>query len=209
LRLTKKKITPRKEPNQERAKETVETIVAATAHILEKDGFENISTNKIAEKAGVSIGSLYQYFPTKDAIFNFMMERYVKSQTSLIDGLLENRDTSMELRSTIGLIISAILETKRKQAKFNKLFVQKLMSFTAYEALNRQDEHLIALFKRHLEPHRREIRTDNLELQLYFVIQAVKMLPTALLFQDRFNFRDKAVDEELTELVYSYLRKNA
>jgi hypothetical protein len=115
----------------------------------------------------------------------------------------------MELRSTIGLIISAILETKRKQAKFNKLFVQKLMSFTAYEALNRQDEHLIALFKRHLEPHRREIRTDNLELQLYFVIQAVKMLPTALLFQDRFNFRDKAVDEELTELVYSYLRKNA
>jgi AcrR family transcriptional regulator len=209
MRLTKKKITPRKEPNQERAKETVETIVAATAHILEKEGFENISTNKIAEKAGVSIGSLYQYFPTKDAIFNFMMERYVKSQTALIDGILENRDTSMDLRSTIGLIISAILETKRKQAKFNKLFVQKLMSFTAYEALNRQDQHLIDLFKRHLEPHRKEIRTENLELQLYFVIQAVKMLPTALLFQDRFSFKEKAVDEELTELVYSYIvRKN-
>lgn len=207
MRLTKKKITPRKEPNQERAKETVETIVAATAHILEKDGFENISTNKIAEKAGVSIGSLYQYFPTKDAIFNFMMERYMKSQTALIDGILENRDMTMDLRSTIGLIISAILETKRKQAKFNKLFVQKLMSFTTYEALNRQDQYLIDLFKRHLEPHRKEIRTENLELQLYFVIQAVKMLPTALLFQDRFSFKDKIVDEELTELVYSYMKR--
>lgn len=207
MRLTKKKITPRKEPNQERAKETVETIVAATAHILEKDGFENISTNKIAEKAGVSIGSLYQYFPTKDAIFNFMMERYMKSQTALIDGILENRDMTMDLRSTIGLIISAILETKRKQAKFNKLFVQKLMSFTTYEALNRQDQYLIDLFKRHLEPHRKEIRTENLELQLYFVIQAVKMLPTALLFQDRFSFKDKIVDEKLTELVYSYMKR--
>lgn len=206
MKLTKKKITPRKQPYQERAKETVETIVSATAHILEKEGFENISTNKIAEKAGVSIGSLYQYFPTKDAIFNFMMDRFVKSQTKLIDGILENRDPKAELKETIALIISAILDSKRKQVKFHKLFVQKLMSFSAYEVLNRQDEHLIALFKKHLQPHMHEIRKDNLELQLYFVIQAVKSLPTILMFQDRFDYRDKVVDRELTELVYSYLK---
>lgn len=64
----KKQLQPRKRPAQARSAETVAVILAAAAHILERGGHGQYSTNAIARRAGVSIGSLYQYFPGKDAI---------------------------------------------------------------------------------------------------------------------------------------------
>jgi AcrR family transcriptional regulator len=64
----KKQLQPRKRPAQARSAETVAVILTAAAHILEKDGYGQYSTNAIAQRSGVSIGSLYQYFPGKDAI---------------------------------------------------------------------------------------------------------------------------------------------
>ncbi|MEZ5947272.1 MAG: TetR/AcrR family transcriptional regulator [Hyphomonas sp.] len=59
---------PRKTPVQARSSATVEAILEAAAHILEAEGLEGYTTNAIAKRAGVSIGSLYQYFPNKDAV---------------------------------------------------------------------------------------------------------------------------------------------
>jgi AcrR family transcriptional regulator len=66
---------PRKTPRQKRSADTVAVIVEAAARILERDGFEGFNTNAIAEKAGVSIGSLYQYFPSKNALLSALIER--------------------------------------------------------------------------------------------------------------------------------------
>lgn len=61
-------LSPRKTAIQPRAKATIAVIVEAAAQVLENDGFRGYTTNAIAARAGVSIGSLYQYFPNKDAI---------------------------------------------------------------------------------------------------------------------------------------------
>lgn len=66
---------PRKQPRQDRAAATVAAIVEAAAQVLEEQGFENYTTNAIARRAGVSIGSLYQYFPSKDAITRVLVDR--------------------------------------------------------------------------------------------------------------------------------------
>ncbi|MDR7267887.1 AcrR family transcriptional regulator [Pelomonas saccharophila] len=68
-------LRPRKQPTQPRAIETVACILEAAAQILEAQGFEAFNTNAVAERAGVSIGSLYQYFPGKDALLIALMER--------------------------------------------------------------------------------------------------------------------------------------
>lgn len=72
--------SPRKLPQQERSKVTVDAILIAAAHILTENGYDNASTNRIAERAGVSISSLYQYFPNKEAI---MTARATLMQLSL------------------------------------------------------------------------------------------------------------------------------
>ena len=56
---------PRKQPVQQRAKQRVERILDATAELLEGIGFDSITTNLIAERAGVDVASVYQYFPNK------------------------------------------------------------------------------------------------------------------------------------------------
>jgi AcrR family transcriptional regulator len=66
---------PRKTPKQARSRATVDAIVEAAARILERQGGEGFSTNAVAERAGVSIGSLYQYYPTKDALIGALIVR--------------------------------------------------------------------------------------------------------------------------------------
>jgi AcrR family transcriptional regulator len=67
--MARKALTkPRKSAAQERSRATVDALVEATARILVKEGFDKASTNRIAAVAGVSIGSLYQYFPSKEAL---------------------------------------------------------------------------------------------------------------------------------------------
>src|SRR6187551_20383 len=67
---------PRKIASQERSRITVDALVEATARILVKEGFDKASTNRIAEVAGVSVGSLYQYFPTKEALVIAVIDRH-------------------------------------------------------------------------------------------------------------------------------------
>src|SRR5215510_10266902 len=67
---------PRKEASQERSRATVDALIEATARILVREGFDSASTNRIAEKAGVSVGSLYQYFPGKEALIAAVIDRH-------------------------------------------------------------------------------------------------------------------------------------
>lgn len=66
----------RKEPRQERARTTVEAILEAAARILDRQGWGRFTTNAVAEAAGVSIGSLYQYFPNKLALVEAILRRH-------------------------------------------------------------------------------------------------------------------------------------
>jgi AcrR family transcriptional regulator len=67
----------RKEPRQARSRATVETIIQAGARILSDEGWAGFSTNKVADLAGVSIGSLYQYFPDKLSLMNAIRQRHL------------------------------------------------------------------------------------------------------------------------------------
>lgn len=73
--MTADLITPRKRPRQARAEATVAAVIEAGARILEEGGLEGFNTNAVARRAGVSVGSLYQYFPGKDAIMAALIRR--------------------------------------------------------------------------------------------------------------------------------------
>ncbi len=207
MRPLKKTITPRKEPTQDRAKEKVELILEATTQLLEKDGFEKTSTNMIAEKAGISIGSLYQYFPTKDAIFSTMMKIYMDNHFEMIEKAVKESE-SKSLEEILHFLVSSIIDRKRKEVRFNKMFAQKMIGYNFVNLLHEQDERFIELFKEHLKPFDKEIRKDNLELSLYLMIQTMKMIPVAIMFQSRFKLDDPNLIEELTHLFYQHLKKD-
>lgn len=67
-------LRPRKQPSQCRSADMVEAILEAAARVLEREGLERFNTNRVAAIAGVSVGSLYQYFPNKDALTAALIE---------------------------------------------------------------------------------------------------------------------------------------
>ncbi|MBL8947456.1 MAG: TetR/AcrR family transcriptional regulator [Myxococcales bacterium] len=73
----KPKLGPRRRPSQARARGTVEVLLTATARVLVRRGWAGTTTNHIAEAAGVSVGTLYEYFPGKDAMVHALVERHL------------------------------------------------------------------------------------------------------------------------------------
>ena len=80
---------PRKQASQERSRATVEALVEATARILVRDGFDKASTNRIGQEAGVSIGSLYQYFPSKEALVVALIQRHNRQLMAVVYAALD------------------------------------------------------------------------------------------------------------------------
>ncbi|WP_264585444.1 TetR/AcrR family transcriptional regulator [Sphingobium sp. B7D2B] len=94
---------PRKSPRQSRSLETVKAIVEATARILEEKGLGGLTTNAVAERAGVSIGSLYQYFQGKDALIGALILR----ETALLIADWEAATTAETGEAALALLIAA------------------------------------------------------------------------------------------------------
>src|SRR6185312_13440431 len=87
--MVRKPLTiPRKEASQQRSRATVDTLIEAIARILVREGFDKSSTNRIAGEAGVSIGSLYQYFPSKEALVGAVMDRHQQELMQVVRGVL-------------------------------------------------------------------------------------------------------------------------
>lgn len=95
-RKNEDKAPPRREPRQERSKQTVEAVLEAVRVVARREGAGAVTTNRIAEAAGVSIGSLYQYFPDKHAIFTTLHQRHVEQVRAVIERALAAHGASIE-----------------------------------------------------------------------------------------------------------------
>ncbi|WP_420311832.1 TetR/AcrR family transcriptional regulator [Streptomyces sp. YS-B37] len=102
---------PRKRPRQQRSQETYDTILEAAAQLFESLGYTTATTNKIADRAGVSIGSLYQYFPNKDALLYALGERHVRSLASAMNAAMaELRSAAPPPEQTIRTLYSTLAQ---------------------------------------------------------------------------------------------------
>jgi len=101
--------SPRKSPSQERSRRTVERILAAAARVFHEQGYTGATTNDIADEAGLSIGSLYQYFPNKDALLVELATRHIASTTrglaDLLAGLPPDAGIERTIRAVVGFLV--------------------------------------------------------------------------------------------------------
>ncbi len=95
-RIAKRKTAMRKEPRQERSKATVDAVVHAAARILSDHGWAGFTTNRVAETAGVSIGSLYQYFPDKVSIVEAVRHRHLEDCLAVMKSVTKQRQSLLQ-----------------------------------------------------------------------------------------------------------------
>lgn len=104
-------------PRQTRSHALVEAILEAAARILEKRGLAGFTTNTIADKAGVSVGSLYQYFPNKAALLAALSRAWRQELQEVLDAALAPRPGD-DLAALLRRLISAVLLFQRRRPEF-------------------------------------------------------------------------------------------
>ena len=119
-RPRKRVLEVRKAPGQARSKETVNVILEASARILESEGLRGFNTNSAAAKAGVSVGSLYQYFPNKDAILLALIERLEDAAQEAINEALRSA-RGRPLNPSLRLFVHALVGMHYSRPRLNRL----------------------------------------------------------------------------------------
>lgn len=115
VKMEESELSPRKEARQSRSRETVRAIVEAATHILNTKGASGFTTNHIAKKAGVSIGSLYQYFPNKDSISSKIFETFVEEQGKRVVRILAEAENEENIDRLIPIILRELYRFRTEE----------------------------------------------------------------------------------------------
>jgi AcrR family transcriptional regulator len=107
-------ISSRKRPKQARSTGLVAAILDAAVQVLAKEGAQRFTTARVAERAGVSVGSLYQYFPNKAAILFRLQSDEWRQTTELLRGILDDRDR--EPLARLRILVHAFIRSECDEA---------------------------------------------------------------------------------------------
>lgn len=194
----------KKKPKQERSQLMVDSIVEAAARILNEEKKENFTTNNIAEVAGVSIGSLYQYYKNKESILeDLLLKNVIKNIEMLLDEKVI--DNEVDTKTFIRTIVTAQYDAWNERSILSKKLMQVAPKILDPSFILKNDEKLIMHFKDLIDKYAvKDIKSDNLDISLLLVINAVRMgIYQSFLHPDKYD--SKIVLEEMIELITGYL----
>jgi AcrR family transcriptional regulator len=199
----RRELKPRKQPRQARAAATVAAILGAAAEAVARDGFERANVNQIAERAGVSIGSLYQYFPSKEALLVQLIEHHTTAGMDTLDEVLA-RVGDAPLDAAVREVITAMVDVHR--GDLNRALTRELDALGRLEELERAiDERAGRSVIAFLSARRSEIHVPDPDLAAFLLIRLVDELTHAALHDRPEVLESGALAEELTQLTLGYL----
>jgi AcrR family transcriptional regulator len=141
--------TPRKLPQQDRSRVTVEAILQATAHILAEEGYHKANTNRIAERAGISIGSLYQYFPNKESLMAALMEQHSNEIAALVESKLQNLFDA-PLETAVPELVRAVIAAHAIDPRLHQVLNEEIPRSERLQQIQKADERIAELLRAYL-----------------------------------------------------------
>ncbi len=194
--------SPRRVPAQDRSRERLERILDAAAHEFAERGVEASTIESIATRAGTSVGSIYQFFPNKPALFEAVADKYLEEVRALF-AVVVSSDVLVPWRQIISGTIDAFAELHRTSVTFRAIWANLLYSrrfLDAGQALNRElADRAEVVFK----TLAKDIPTSQRKLLATVSIESISAL--LLLAADRPRAQQSALLEEAKTLVQRYL----
>ena len=175
---TKTATKPRKIAVQARSLATVDAILRATARILIREGYDRASTNKIAHLAGVSIGSLYQYFPSKEALVAALAERHVDEMAAVLRREYP-RLSAAPLEQAVEEVVRLMVTAHSVDPKLHKVLVEQVPRIGKLDHMDSIERDMFTLARGYLETRRAELVVRDLDLAAFIVVGTVEALTHA------------------------------
>lgn len=201
----RKALKPRKVPSQGRARATVDAILEAGAYILVRDGWEKFTTNRIAERAGVNIASLYQYFPSKESIVAELQRRHIEKGRAAYPDMIDRLRSQPNLRAALRILIDGAVAEHRVNPGLHRVFAEELPR-ASRRVHGEKDHELIARLANILEPYEIQVPDRDIALFLLRVIGHAAIHEAASARPDLLE--NPLFVEELLTLIERYLVRN-
>ena len=199
--------TPRKSATQKRSQAMVETLLDATARVLVREGYDRASTNRIAATAGVSVGSLYQYFPNKEALVAALVARHNRQMLELLRDALKEV-ASFDLATAIGELVRAAVDAHLVDSALHRIFAEQVPRLGQLAKIDALQQETFLMVRAYLEERRAEISVPDLDSATAICVTAVEALTHEFVIN-----RPEALDGdrdrfigEVTRLIVGYLR---
>jgi AcrR family transcriptional regulator len=186
----------------------VDTLIEATARILVREGFDKASTNRIAEKAGVSVGSLYQYFPSKEALVAAVIDRHQQQIRQVARGVLAEV-MELPIEQAVRKLVAMAIEAHRVDPKLHRVLAEQIPRTGRLGNMEAFSREAYALFRAFLERHSDELRVVDLELAAFVCVTSIEALTHTAVLHHSESFSDEAFGalvDEATRLVVRYLQ---
>jgi AcrR family transcriptional regulator len=183
---------------QLRSRQTVEAVLDAVLRILKRDGVDAVTTNRIAEVAGVSVGSVYQYFPDKRAIFVALHDRHVEAMSQVVEStLVEQADAP--LPALLGALLDALVDAHLRDPELYALLDAEVPHRAAGSFHARLRNALrLAIASR--------TRVRNLDKVLFVVTQMVDALSHGVALDRPPHLSTAVARQEAVRAILAYLR---
>jgi len=200
--MRKRKLSPRKTPRQERSRATVEALLEATTDILIREGYTKLTTNRIAERAGVNIASLYQYFPGKEAIVAELRRRHGADQRAALRQVLAEH-TAGELESTIRTLVTVGVAGHAHAPRLHRVFTEEIPAL-GYRDIAAIDAPIFEAMRAFLRDADVDVR--DMELALWMISTASGAILHRAAVERPEDLSNGVIAEELITLLCRYLQ---
>jgi len=200
--------SPRKLASQERSRSTVDALLEATARVLVKEGYDRASTNRIAEVAGVSIGSLYQYFPSKEALVAAVIDRHTQ-QVSQVTRNAVVKVAARPVEVAAREFVSVAIDAHRVNPKLHGVLSEQIPRVGRLKNIEALQQEGYALVRGYLEAHRDEIDVADLDLAAFVCVTVVEALTHAAVLRRPDILTDgkaRHFVDDVKRLLVQYLR---
>lgn len=179
------RFSARKPASQPRAHETVDAILDASARIVDGDGTGALTTKRIAEIAGVSIGSLYQYFPGKEAVLHALVRReFNKTVDANVKFIAAIDAATTPLEKAIAGIVDHVFEGQNRRRPFYRQIVMSVLSIKHMKFTLENDQRVLDAVKAKLSEYP-AIDQDGLDGGLFVALHALKGVQIGMVLSDR------------------------
>jgi AcrR family transcriptional regulator len=203
----KSPMNPRKLPRQERSRVTVEAILQATARILTEKGYDRMNTNLVAELAGVSIGSLYQYFPNKESLMVALLEEHSQEIAGLIESKLNHLfDDPPEI--AIPELVKAVVAVHGINPRLHQVLSEEIPRSERLK-MHQTDDRIAKLLQEYLKRWRDRLKPQNIEMTVFIISRTVESLCHSAVIEHPHFRKDSQFEQEVSDLILSYLIKKS
>lgn len=196
--------TRRNKPHQARSRATVEVILDATVRIFETEGSDAATTSRIAEVAGVSVGTLYQYFGNRDAILDALQDREFERALAMMQRVLANPDGAPD-RAVARAVVEELFRLYRAAPALHRVLALEGLRVTPTERVQAFDARVVGAIKAFLLHARPRIRRTDVDAAAFVVYQSVRAAMLAYLIEAPAGVGEAALVDELSDLVVRYL----